>query len=60
MMETCVNSLWRRTRSSRSGASTGEPGEDRTVRSNTPCAGSLNMQGAMRTWSAMSLSSTTG
>ena len=55
-MGTCANSLWRRTRSTRFAASTEEPEPDRTVRSNTPCTGSLSKQGATRTWSAMSLS----
>ena len=32
----------------------GEPRPDRILRSNTPCAGSLNKQGTTQTWSAMS------
>ena len=39
MMETCVSNRWPSTLSTRSGANTGEPGPDRTVRSNAPCAG---------------------
>ena len=60
MMGTCASSLWRRTLSTRSAASMGEPGPDRTAQFSTPYAGLLSKQGASRTWSAMSLSSTTG
>ena len=41
-------------------ASTEEPRPDRTMQSSTPCACSSRRQEAMRTWSATSLSSTTG
>ena len=37
-----------------------EPGPDRTVQPNAPCGGSSSRQEALRMWSAMSLSSTTG
>ena len=59
-MGTRENSLWRRTLSTHSAASTGEPGTDHTMQFNIPCAGSSSRQGAVQTWSAMSLSSTTG
>ena len=39
MMGTCVSNRWLSTPSTRSVANTGEPGPDRIVRSNTPCAG---------------------
>ena len=52
-MGTCASSLWQHTRSTLCAASTGEPERDRTVQSSALCAGSLNRQGTMQTWSAI-------
>ena len=56
----CVNSLWQRTRSSLFAANTGEPETGHIAQSRAHCAGSSSRWGATQTWSAMSLSSTTG
>ena len=55
MMGTCGSNLWRRTRSTRFAASTGEPEIDRIAQSSAPCAGSPTRQAAMRTRSTTSL-----
>ena len=59
-MVTCVNGLWQRSRSTLFAATTAEPETGRIAQSSAHCAGSSSRQGATQTWSAMSLSSTTG